>query len=58
MIDSGLLWVSLPHATFGLVVLDGMVVEAAPIARYALGWSLGRAVGYFGRRGRVEWLPD
>jgi hypothetical protein len=35
-----------------------MVVEAAPIARYALGWSWLRAVTYYERRGRVEWLPN
>lgn len=47
------LWVSLPWATFGLVVRDGRVAEAAPIARYAVGWKVKRAVDYFTGRGAV-----
>jgi hypothetical protein len=45
------LWVSLPWATFGLVCRRGQVVEAAPIARYAIGWSIDQAVTYFASRG-------
>jgi hypothetical protein len=47
------LWVSLPWATFGLVVQHGQVVAAAPIARYAEGWSRERAEAYFASRGAV-----
>jgi hypothetical protein len=28
-----LIWVSLPHATFGIIVRDGRVVDGAPYAR-------------------------
>jgi hypothetical protein len=46
-----IVWVSLPWAAFGLVVHDGYVVEAAPIARYAIGWSVDQATAYFASRG-------
>lgn len=48
-----LLVVELPWAMFALVVQDGRVVEAAPIARYAVGWDVRRAVRYFTGRGAV-----
>lgn len=31
------IWVSLPYATYGIVVCDGKVVDAAPIARWMIG---------------------
>lgn len=31
--DDRLIWVSLPRATFGIVVRDGRVVDGAPYAR-------------------------
>jgi hypothetical protein len=42
-----------PRATFGFVFSTetGRVTEAAPIARYIVGWPIDRAVGYFERRG-------
>lgn len=49
--ESELIWVHLPWATFGLVVTDDTVTTAAPIARYAEGWSRDRAVSYFTSRG-------
>jgi hypothetical protein len=32
--------VTLPYACYGLVVADGIVIEAAPIARWMLGKKL------------------
>lgn len=51
-----LLWVQLPRppATFGLVVLDGYISDAAPIGAHVIGWDARRAVAHFrGRGGRV-----
>lgn len=31
------IWVSLPHATFGLIVSGGKIVDAAPIGRRYIG---------------------
>ena len=31
--DARWIWVSLPRATFGLIVMDGRVVDAAPYGR-------------------------
>jgi hypothetical protein len=45
------IWVSLPHATFGLAVANGRVVDAAPIARWAIGKDESRVAAYFKRRG-------
>ena len=45
--DGRLIWVSLPHATYGLLVAGGVVVDAAPIAR----WMVGRD-----ERMVAEWL--
>jgi hypothetical protein len=45
------IWVHLPWATFGLVARDGIVVQAAPVARYAEGWTVERALRYFAGRG-------
>ena len=53
-----ILWVRLPWATFGLVCRRGYVVEAAPIARYAIGWSVEQAVIYFASRGADLELGD
>jgi len=51
--------VSLPHATFGLVVHDGWVVDAAPIARWAIGKRERYVADYFRRRGaRFERVED
>ena len=34
-------WISLSYATYGVIVRDGIVVEAAPIAHWMIGkhWS-------------------
>lgn len=45
--------VLLPHATFGLIVSGGMIVEAAPIARWAVGRGEREVAGYYRRRGAI-----
>lgn len=46
-----LIWVSLPWATFGLAVSDGLVADAPPIARWALGRSEHEVAAYYQARG-------
>lgn len=43
--------VRLPYATFALVVRDGVVVRAAPIARWAVGRPEDEALEYYRRKG-------
>jgi hypothetical protein len=52
-------WVSLAWATFGIGVTDGIVTEAAPIAKWCLGsdWDYVRRY-YLGKGARIETLPD
>lgn len=45
------IWVSLPWATFGVAVADGRVVDAAPIARWAIGKPEAQVAAYFRRKG-------
>lgn len=45
------IWVSLPYATFGLKIGNGKIVEAAPIARWAVGKPAHDVVGYYRRKG-------
>lgn len=45
------IWVSLPYATFGIAVADGVVVGAPPIAKWVLGRDEREVAGYFRRRG-------
>lgn len=45
------IWVSLPFATFGLAVLDGKVVDAAPIARWCIGKDEQYVADYWRKRG-------
>ncbi len=49
--------VLLPHAVFGLVVRDGVVVLAPPISKRSLGRPARQVWGYYARRGRVVWVP-
>lgn len=52
------LWVSLPWATFGIAAHDGRVVDAAPIARWAIGKPADQVAAYYRRRGaRLVRLP-
>ncbi|HRZ18557.1 MAG TPA: hypothetical protein P5136_00675 [Methanofastidiosum sp.] len=47
-----LYWVTQPHATFGIVVKNGRIVEAAPIGRRYIGQDfLEVAEGILSRRG-------
>jgi hypothetical protein len=46
-------WVSLPHATFGLCCADGKVVEAPPIAKWTVGLPEARVAAYFRKKGAV-----
>ena len=46
-----LIWVSLPHATFGLLVADGVITKAPPIARWAIGRGEHEVAAYYRRRG-------
>ena len=43
-------WISLPYATFGVGIRDGMVVWAAPIAKWAIG-KPARAIAFYRRKG-------
>jgi hypothetical protein len=52
------IWVSLPYATFGIAVSAGVVVEAAPIARWTLGRDEREVAGYFRRRGAEMWPEE
>lgn len=45
------IWVSLPYATFGLAVKAGQVVDAAPIARWAIGKPESTVAAYYRKRG-------
>jgi hypothetical protein len=51
--ELGWVWVSLPWATFGLAVRDGVVVDAAPIARWTIGKPELDVAAYWRRRGAV-----
>jgi hypothetical protein len=45
------IWVSLPDATFGIGVRDGLVVDAAPVARWCIGKGEREVAGWFRARG-------
>lgn len=49
----GWIWVSLSYATFGIQVRGGVVVDAAPIARWAVGKSEVEVAAYYRRKGAV-----
>jgi len=46
-----LIWVSLPYATYGLVVDGGRVVAAPPIAAWMLGRTEVHVAGWLRARG-------
>lgn len=51
-------WVSMSHATFGLAIRDGVIVDAPPIARRWLGKPEGVVAEYYRRQGaRFVRLP-
>lgn len=47
------IWVSLPRATFALIIADGKVVDAAPYGRRYLGWDERKAAEALLRAGAV-----
>jgi hypothetical protein len=50
--EGDLIWVHVPRwATFGLIVRDGKVVEAAPICRWAVGQPERTVADYLRQRG-------
>lgn len=46
-----MLWISLPYATFGLVLERGKVVQAPPIARWTIGKTMSTVVNYYRKKG-------
>lgn len=40
-----------PHLCAGLVVVNGIVTEAAPILKYMRGWQITRVRGYCNHKG-------
>jgi len=50
------IWVSLPYATFALAARDGLVVDAAPIARWSIGKPEQQVADYYRRKG-AEFRP-
>lgn len=45
------IWVSLPYATFGIETREGEVVNAAPIARWAMGRPERDVAEFYRRKG-------
>ena len=41
-----LITIDAPHFNAGIVARDGIVIEAAPIVRYMIGWDGKRVVDY------------
>jgi hypothetical protein len=44
-------YISLPYATFALILRAGIVTRAAPIAGWAVGKDEARVLGYYRRKG-------
>lgn len=51
--DARWIWVSLPRATFALIVHEGRVVDAAPYGRRYIGWNEHRAAAALRRSGAI-----
>lgn len=45
------IWVSLAYATFALATEDGIVVDAAPVAKWAIGKNEKYVADYYRRKG-------
>lgn len=53
------LWqIQLPYATFGIVVQDGLVAEAAPIGKWMVGKALAQINSWVLRKGGKLVLVD
>jgi hypothetical protein len=52
------LWISLSYATFGLRIIDDRVAEAAPIARWMIGFTVQQVWDYCASRrdARFAWV--
>jgi len=53
MESTGIYWISLSYATFGLVVRGGIVTDSAPIARWTRGKDLANVLGYYRGKGAL-----
>jgi hypothetical protein len=42
-----LYWISTPRATYGVLVVEGRIIKAAPIARKFLGKTVGHIEDYY-----------
>ncbi|UBU10014.1 hypothetical protein [Nonomuraea gerenzanensis] len=51
MAEARWIWVSLPWATFALVVSGGRIVDAAPIARKSIGCDERQVAAYYRSKG-------
>jgi hypothetical protein len=54
--DARWVWVSLPRATFAIVVQAGRVVDAAPYGRRYIGWPEQKAADTL-RRAGARFVP-
>jgi hypothetical protein len=58
-VNGRLIWVSLPYATFGLIVSGGVVADAAPVAGWAVGKDEREVAVFYRRKGAVfRVVPD
>jgi len=48
-----LYWISTPRATFGVVTEQGIVTQAAPIARWTISKTIERVLDYYRQRGAI-----
>jgi hypothetical protein len=51
MTDPRCIWVSLPYATFGILTSAGRVIDAPPIARWAIGKNERYVADYYRHKG-------
>lgn len=54
--DARWIWVSLPRATFALIIHGGRVVDAAPYGRRYIGWDEHKAAAAL-RGAGAEFVP-
>lgn len=52
------IWVSLPYATFAIIVSGGVVVDAAPIARKSIGRPEREVTDYYRSRDAEIWPEE
>ena len=55
-IPTTIVWINLSYATFGLVVRNGIVIQAPPIARWTIGKSSYSVTNYYNNKGaKIEY---